>query len=286
MAVVRPVVREFGSSFGKYGGAYLDNYKAPEPNTNDALTSDQKDAVEFKSFQQSIKDFILARLGHPTVRVELTDFQIETCIEEAIVKLDYHCPAWANQFAVITTTPGQSVYELPPEVANNLTNAWYKKNIFQTNAVPGSLEYDFTILFFTNTGLFNNHNVGEYVLMQQYLKQIRKVLGQGGSWEIFNNRYLHLSPVPNGEEDVILEFRGIDTNTIIPAFRNWIQRYSLCVAKEILGRVRGKYDTLPGPGGGSRLDGQQLLQESVQEKEKLLEELTMEIENPPLIDFW
>jgi len=286
MAIIKPTVREFGSSFGSYGGAYLKDYQAPEPNSNDVLKSTEKDVAEFKSFQQSIKDFIFARLGHPTVRVELTDFQIETCIDEAISKLDYHCPAWMTQFAVIQTTVGESIYELPPEVVNNLTNVWYKKNIFQTNAVPGSLEYDFTIMFFTNTGLFNNHNVGEYVLMQQYLKQIRKILGQGNSWEVINGKYLHLSPVPNGEEDVILEFRGIDSNTILPAYRNWIQRYALAVSKEILGRVRSKYDTLPGPGGGSKLDGQILLQESEREKEKLLEELTSEIENPPLFDFW
>lgn len=281
-----PVVREFGSSFGQYNGMRLGDYKAPIPDAANVLKKTEQDLVEWKSFHQQIKDFIFARLGHPVIRVELTDFQIETAIEEGIAKLDYHAPSWTTQYAVIDASAGINLYELPPEVINNLTNVWYKKALFSSQAVPGSLEYDFMIMFFTNNGLFNNFNVGEYVLMQQYLKQIRKILGQGGSWETINNKYLHLTPVPDGEEEVILEFRGIDSNTILPAYRNWIQRYSLAVCKEILGRIRSKYDVLPGPGGGTRLDGQALLEEARLEKDKLLEELMTEIENPPTFDVW
>lgn len=282
----QPKLSRFGSSYGTFNGGRLSDYISPSPATSDANNSYLKDVVEFNNFNQTIKDFILAKLGHPTIRVELTDYQIQICIDEAITKLEYFSPQWMTQYAVFETSGGVNIYELPPEVINNLTDVWYKKQLFTLGATPGSLEYDFAIMFFTNTGLFNNYNVSQYMLMQMYLKQISKVLGQGASWNIINNKYIQLHPTPSENEGVILEFRGIDKETIHPAYKNWLQRYSLAGAKEILGRVRSKYATLPGPGGGSQLDGKELLAEAKEEKQMLLEELSMEIQNPPLFDIF
>jgi hypothetical protein len=281
-----PTVTQYGSSYGKFGGIRLEDYQNPLTDPIKLNNSDARDVNSFTNFDRTIKDFILARLGHPTVRVELTDFQIKTCIEEAISKLEYHAPLWMNQYAVFDTSAGINVYQLPQAVINGLSDVWYRRNLFNIGATPGSLGYDFAIMFFTNTGLFNNYNVGEYLLMQMYLKQVGKVLGQGSSWNIVNGKYLQVFPVPDGSTPIILEFRAFDYETVLPAYKNWIQRYSLCVAKEILGRVRSKFQTLPGPGGGSRLDGESLLAEAKEEKQMLLEELTTEIENPPLFDIF
>jgi len=284
MAIGIPNVTQYGSSYGSFNGIRLKDYKAPEPKTASLNNADAKDLVEFKSFEQTIKDYVLARLGHPTVRVELTDFQIQICIEEATSKLEYHAPHWMKQYAVLDASANVNLYELPQEIANNLTDVYFRRGIFTLGATPGSLEYDFAIMFFTNTGLFNNYNVSQYMLMQMYLKQINKVLGNSTSWDLINNKYLQIFPIPSSSDEIILEFRGLDAATIHPAYKNWIQRYTLAVAKEILGRARSKYQTLPGPGGGTRLDGDALLAESKEEKQLLLEELKTEIQNPPLFD--
>lgn len=279
-----PTVTQYGSSYGTYKGSRLQDYQSPGVDTTKLNNLETKDVVEFKTFDQTIKDFVMARLGFPTVRVELTDFQIQTCIEEAVTQLEYFAPHWMNQYAVFNTSASINLYELPPAVINNLVDVWYRRHLFSLGATPGSLEYDFAIMFFTNTGLFNNFNVSQYMLMQMYLKQINKVLGKGTTWNVVNNKFLQLFPVPDSTDEVILEFRALDTNTIHPAYKNWLQRYSLAIAKEILGRARSKYQTLPGPGGGSRLDGDALLREAAQEKQVLKEELMTEIHNPPLFD--
>ena len=67
-----------------------------------------------------------------------------------------------------------------------------------------------------------------------------------------------------------------------PYYKNWIQRYALAIAKGVLGEVRGKYATLPSPGGGAQLNGVALLQQSQVEKDQLKEELLSEIEEPPV----
>jgi len=278
-----PIVRSYGSSYGKYGGNKLKDYDTPRP--DDLNNKDAKGTVEFKDFQRTIKDYILSRLGYPVVDVELEDFQIETCIDEAISRLEYHAPDWMTQYATFQTSGGINVYDLPAAVADNLNDVWYKRDFFKFGASPGSLEYDFAIMFFTNTGLFNNYNVSQYLLMQQYLKQVKNVLGQMSTWQLIGNRYLHVWPVPeNNTETVLLEFRAFDPKTIHHAYKNWVERFSLCLAKEILGGIRNKYQTLPGPGGGTKLNGDSLIREAALEKEKLLEELVSGIEGPPLFD--
>lgn len=282
--VAKPIVTSYGSSYGKFNGYRLDDYQNPEVDPTKVNNSDQKEVNSLTNFERTIKDFALARLGHPTVRVELTDFQIKTCIDESISKLEYHAPLWMNQYAVFDASAGVNLYELPKAIVNNLADVWYRKNLFSMNVPQGSLEYDFAIMFFGGAGMFNNYNVGQYMQMQMYLKQVGKVLGQGTSWNIIDNKYLQVQPVPQYTMPIILEFRAFNNETILPAYKNWIQRYTLCVAKEILGRVRSKFQTLPGPGGGSRLDGEGLLAEAKEEKALLLEELAIEISNPPLFD--
>ena len=49
----------------------------------------------------------------------------------------------------------------------------------------------------------------------------------------------------------------------------------------MLGVIRGKYDSLPSPGGGARLNGEAMSREGAEEQDKLMEELIMEIEEPP-----
>jgi len=281
----KPLVRSYGSSYGVYGGLSLSDYKSPKD--TDLNNKDAKDVNEFKTFNRTIKDYVLAKLGHPIVDVELDDFQIQLCIDEAISRLEYHAPDWMTQYAVFDTSGGISVYELPQEIADNLNDVWYRRDFFKFGASPGSLEYDFAIMFFTNTGLFNNYNVSQYLLMQQYLKQVKNVLGQMSTWQLVNNKYLNIWPVPEtNDESVILEFRAFDPNTVHHAYKNWVQRFALAEAKEILGQIRGKYDILPGPGGGTRLNGASLIQESQADKERLLEELTTEIEGPALFDIF
>jgi len=283
--ISKPVVTAYGSSYGIYGGNQLKDYKSPKD--KDLNNKDAKTVNEFKTFNRTIKDYVLAKLGHPIVDVELDDFQIQICIDEAISKLEYHAPDWMTQYAVFKTETDINVYDLPQEVADNLTDVWYRRDFFQFGANPGSLEYDFSVMFFTNTGLFNNYNVSQYLLMQQYLKQVKNVLGQMSSWQLVNNKFLHIFPKPeSAEEDVILEFRAFDPNTLHHAYKSWLQRYTLACAKEILGGIRGKYQTLPGPGGGTRLNGDILSQDAAREKQALVEELMNEIETPPLFDIF
>jgi len=286
MAALRidPKLLGYGDSFGTYAGRNLgdtDIYSTAIDGSelNKGLMADQ---VEFNTFEQTIKDFVLARLGHPIVRVELTDFQIKTAIDESITNLDYHAPFWNTQIATFQTTPNVNTYVLPTHIANNLSYCAYKKSLLSIQPQNGSLEFDFFIKYFQDNFVFSDFSMSDFYLLQTHLEMTRKILSQEGSWDIINGNVLQLYPTPPVVDSVILVYRGLDTGTMHPYYKNWLQRYALAVSRGILGEIRGKYSSLPSPGGGASLNGAALIQQSDVEKEKLKEELLSEIEEPPV----
>jgi len=281
---VDPILLGYGDTFGSYGGKYLGDTDifSTAIDASKLNTGTLADPVELNPFEKTIRDFVLARLGHPVVRVELTDFQIKTAIDESVTNLDYHAPMWSTQIACFKTQAGQNRYLLPMHIAYNLSYVVYKKTLLSIQNMAGTLEFDFFIKYFQDNFLFSDFAVSDFYLMQSHLEMIRKVLSQEGGWDVINGNVLQLYPTPVlDSQDVILVYRALDSGTMHPYYKNWIQRYALAVAKGILGEIRGKYKTLPSPGGGAQLNGQELMEQSEKEKEKLKEELLIEIEEPP-----
>ena len=245
---IDPKLLGYGDTFGTYAGRNLgdtDIYSTAIDTTKLNISTFE-DGIELNQFEQTIKDFILGRLGHPVVRVELTDFQLKSAIDESITNLDYHAPFWCTQIAAFETSAGVNAYMMPMHIAHGLTYCAYKKSLLSIQNMAGTLEYDFFIKYFQDNFLFSNFAVSDFYLLQTHLEMIRKILSQEGSWDIINGNILQLYPTPsrNGET-VILVYRGLDTATMHPYYKNWIQRYALAVAKGILGEVRGKYSSLP-----------------------------------------
>ena len=55
--------------------------------------------------------------------------------------------------------------------------------------------------------------------------------------------------------------------------KQWIRKYTLALAKEMLGAIREKYNTVPIPGSEVSLDGAALRAEAQTEKDNLVEQL-------------
>ena len=118
------------------------------------------------------------------------------------------------------------------------------------------------------------------------------------SFELVNNK-LRLFPVPKEDGYMMFEYfkrsertaavsgsgAGLITNVgevpydnpsyagINSVGRQWIYRYTLALAKELLGYIRGKYQQIPVPGSNTGLNQADLLTDSRTEKVALLTEL-------------
>ena len=60
--------------------------------------------------------------------------------------------------------------------------------------------------------------------------------------------------------------------------RQWIRKYALALCKEMLGSIRGKYQTVPIPGDETTLDHSRLLSEAITEKETLITQLREDLD--------
>jgi hypothetical protein len=67
-----------------------------------------------------------------------------------------------------------------------------------------------------------------------------------------------------------IKYNFIPYRKINDVGRQWIRKYTLALAKELLGAIREKYNTIPIPGGETTLDGGQLRAEATTEKENLI----------------
>ena len=141
----------------------------------------------------------------------------------------------------------------------------------------------------------------------EFNDQIRK---SGYHFELENGRYLKIFPIPTSNYTLWYEYKnsfnpntgtsgpnltedndGVpkaldrvtnisNANYTAPIYsfinepgRQWIRKYALALAKEMLGSIRGKYQSLPIPGSETTLDFSRLLSEAIDEKQKLKEEL-------------
>ena len=129
----------------------------------------------------------------------------------------------------------------------------------------------------------------------EFNDQIRK---SAHTFNIVNNK-LQIFPKPTAEYNLWFEYQVVkdrrENSTIITpnvvsdysnvgynfaeyekindVGKQWIRKYTLALAKEMLGAVREKYSTVPIPGSEVSLDGAALRAEAQTEKDSLIEQL-------------
>ena len=137
----------------------------------------------------------------------------------------------------------------------------------------------------------------------EFNDQIRK---SAYSFEIRNNQ-LRVFPVPtqsgslwveyiltddrdnplrtrySGSADVVSDYSNAQYDFMVYSNINdvgkqWIRKYTLALAKELLGIIRSKYGTIPIPNSEVSLDGDTLRAEATAEKEQLIEQLRENLE--------
>lgn len=142
----------------------------------------------------------------------------------------------------------------------------------------------------------------EDLLRGQSIEFNDTVRKSGYSFEIANNK-LRIFPIPVQSYNIYIEYvleknlygaeavfssgsryevisdysnapyQNIIYNKINDVGKQWIRKYFLALCKETLGRTLQKYSTVPIPNGEVTLDGAELRQEAISEKEQLITQI-------------
>ena len=223
-----------------------------------------------------IREEFLSDLGGGecgVVVVELTDEAYHNALKSS--KRWFTAKKGYQIFRPISVVGGQTEYKMKDDVAQVLDV------IFQ---VPNDVSAFFTLGFFDiipwgpNTLMSFNSGLGNYsgfVQLLQFNETRKKVFSVDPDWYYDQqNRSLKVTQrqntlSPGGMMLVQCKLNDFDPATLSDKDDYIFVRYVKAKCKEIVGRIRSKYDSLPAAGGPVTLDGQRLIEEAKEEMEKL-----------------
>jgi hypothetical protein len=233
--------------------------------------------------REDIKDYILLMLGAPIVKVELDAQGLDLCVDQSMKIFEDYAPFEYFEYYTFNSTPGKSVYKLPDDVGI-VRNVYYNEQ-GSLNFTAQDLGGSIPIEYFYPGGAYSSiqggmldpiqptwGRMGEWVLYKQYENMYSRVSSHIGGFEFIGDmRTIKLYPTPCRCAKIIVHYmqKCKDWKEAIQA----LQEGALAHAYIMLGNIRGKYTSPPGPGGGMQLDGPYLRDKGWELKKQWQEEL-------------
>jgi hypothetical protein len=233
--------------------------------------------------REDIKDYVLLMLGAPTIKVELDEQALDLAVDQALMIFEEYAGREFFDYYTFRTTPGKSIYKMPDDVGI-IRNVFWKKMpqfAFQAQDLNGAIPIE----YFYPGGAYSSiqgglidpiqpiwGRMGEWVLYKDYEQMYSRISSQIGGWEwVSDTGHIKLYPTPAGSQFCIVHYlqKCKDWKQVTQA----MQEGALCHAMIMLGHIRGKYQSPPGPGGGMQLDGEYMKTKGWELKEKWSEEL-------------
>lgn len=246
-----------------------------------------------------LRERIKRDLGHPYVKVELTDDHLDDAISDALEKWE----EWAignaikEYYFTIPLSAGQDTYTLP----NYITDVTgYSSDSWSTG-----INTLFTMEnFLYNQGILDPQNFSNgggmigYQIAMDYIETLERYMPEKYYYRYSRkNRKLILSPTPELKD--VRNINGTPWNfagylmvkcfayegSFVPGWQytdfesascgeGWVKNYAIAKSKITLGGIRRKFSNFNSVGNtGIALDGESLVSEGKEEVDKLMEEL-------------
>jgi len=229
------------------------------------------------------------------VKVELTDRQLSQCMDDA--KEWYNAFVGLHKEATLTLIADQTEYDLSAVTPgiDKVVKVWFPSRVAGIDfgvLYPGFLDIQ-GIPY--GGGMMWGSQYPQTTIVQtlQTLESDARYLSAECDWEFYYDnlaepdiRLLRVMPPPREAGTAVYLYRvdpkDIKLEHYDPRHLWLIREWALAEAKYTLGRIRGKYTSgLPSAGGDRTLDGEALIQESRDDKEKL-EEKILDFQGPVL----
>jgi hypothetical protein len=226
-----------------------------------------------------VKLFVTRMMGAGRVIVELTEDQLEECILTAVNEyskwlpmVEYRIIPAAGSF-MVDLTPygyGRGVIDVQPEAQSYLDSGF-------------GFELPLATILGGGGSSAISYRFGELEETLGYLEMGRRITGQDFDFK-WDPPNLYLHNVPTEGTRVMYAIAADHTVQSIPyPDREWINSYAMAEAKMVVGMIRGKYQNVNTPGGGTSLDGSELRSEAASEKQTLIEQLKRKVPDQPFV---
>lgn len=222
--------------------------------------------------KEEFYDEIITALGGNMMDVELCEKDIELTFKKAKRTFQQKGHnSYRKMYYRLKVDPCQTVYSLPIDLSM-VVKIIKPDNIFGTGDEFALATFNDLFWRTNRTGATVSEWLA-YDFTMQIIETHRRYIVFDVSFHFDEmNKTIRLESPPKRNEYWLVECY---LNLSDDEYRDilWIQNWALAEAKIMLGNAYRKFSQLPGPDGTISLDGNGLIQEGTQEKERLLEEI-------------
>jgi hypothetical protein len=236
--------------------------------------------ADLTQLKTEVFDYVRFRLGDGMVDVELDPEHYEQALKQSIIRYRQRSANSVEEsYSYLELIENTNTYQLPEEIIS--VRNCYKRNIGANSGT--SSQYEPFEAGFVNFYMIQSGRVGglsTYFMYSSFLKEAAKMFGGFLNYS-FNKttKQITIMRRPRAQAETILlwtENYKPDITLLTDIYSSpWLREYTLGLCMGMLGEARSKFATLPGPQGGSSLNGTDLLARG---KEKI-DALELEITN-------
>lgn len=242
-------------------------------------------ALELAEIRQEVRTELGSCMndGAWGIVVELEDEHIDNALKRALRIYNRSRPRHGN--AALAVTAGQKKYGPINDAIKGFQGVLSVSFVDPDRLASADIDPFEPFLVYSSTGLSTGGDtIGEWMQRLQYNEQARNVTSSEpewkGQWES-RSYYLYIDihsdylcsfeytwhVTPDNNKDTGLQF-------IPDGDADWIIDYTTARAKQVLSRIRGKFQGVPGPDGGeSPVDWSELMSEGREDQTRLEEEI-------------
>jgi len=228
--------------------------------------------------KQEIFDYVHYSLGGDMVDVELDPAHYEQAYKQSLIRYRQRSAnALEDSYSFLELEKDVNEYYLPEEVIT--VRQIFKRNIGANSGT--SSQYEPFEAGFVNFYMIQSGRVGglaTYYMYSSYLEEAARMFG--GFLNYNYNRVskkLTIMRRPRADAETVLlwthNYKPDFTILQDPYALPWVRDYTLALCKRSIGEAREKFGNLPGPQGGTQLNGTALKGEAQAMIERLEEEL-------------
>lgn len=237
----------------------------------------QEQEQNLQAMKQEIFDYVRFYLGDEITEVELEAVHYESAFKQSVARYRQRSSNSVEEsYSFLQMIPDQNVYQLPKEVMS-------VRQIFRRNVgTPASgAEYDPFTAGFVNFYMIQVGQTGglaTYYLYNVFLKETAKMFGGYINFK-FNNATKQITlmrrPIEHLESVILWTYNyKPDIVLLTDTYSQpWLKEYTLALCMKSLGYGRGKFSSLPGPGGGATLNGDKLISDATDLMNRLEDEI-------------
>jgi len=236
--------------------------------------SEETDLVTSKKLEQKLFDYVRLRLGDSMVEVELGAEDYENNLTRAVEVFRTRSSFGVEEsFAFLAVQKDTQIYTLPEEV--QFVRKIWRRSIGDLG--NGGSNFDPFIGGYYNAYILNAGRSGGLLsleLFTDYQFQINRMFGGDIDFN-FNSVTKKLSLIRrplDTQEHLLLQIYNLKPVVqLLSDYRSltFLKEYVLSLCKITLGEAREKYGNIPGPSGGTTLNGAALKSEGYAEIERL-----------------